>query len=427
MKKAVLATALTGLLTLFATPAVATNGINLIGIGPVSRSMGGVGIASANDITNAVLANPAVFCSGLFYPGSELNLSATFFMPRVDANVETAGTTFSAKSTREVFVIPAFGIMVPITKTMPIWRFGLGAYGESGLGVNYLGTAIDQRSFFNFGPMGQFPLIAGEYTKLQILKVAPSVVFQPTEGFSLGLGLQISHGKLDLGSGSSSDTGYGVQFGMLYKPSEAVSLGATYTSPQNLQYKQVVDIDGDRNKDDIDLGLPQQAGFGIAFEPLKGVLLIEGDVKWVNWSGTKGFKDFDWQDQWVFAFGVQYKPVRELALRAGYNYGNNPVKEHNGFVGLTPAGPTFTSVQGKSIPTYYYETFRVIGGPAIAVHHITFGAGYELSKRFVLNAGYMHAFRQHFGESGTNIAGQHTVIGSKLSMDSIELGLIWRF
>jgi long-chain fatty acid transport protein len=427
MKKAALLTAFIGLLALFASPAAATNGINLIGIGPVSRSMGGVGIASANDVTNAVFVNPAVFCSGLFYPGSELNISASFFMPRVDANVETAGTTFSAKSTREVFVIPAFGIMVPITKTMPIWRFGLGAYGESGLGVNYRGSAIDQRRFFDFGPMGQFPLIAGEYTKLQILKIAPSVVFQPIEGFSLGLALQISHGILDLGSDSTSDTGYGVQFGMLYKPSDAVSLGATYTSPQKLQYKQVVDIDGDGNRDNIGLDSPQQAGFGVAFEPLKGALLIEGDVKWINWSGTKGYEDFDWRDQWVFAFGIQYKPIKKLALRAGYNYGNNPLKEHNGFVGLTPAGPHFTSIQGKSIPTYYYETFRVIGGPAIAVHHITFGVGYELSKRLLLNAGYMHAFRQHFTESGTNIAGQQTVIGSKLSMDSIEFGLIWRF
>ena len=115
MKKVALLTALIGLLTLFATPAAATNGITLFGIGPVSRSMGGVGIASANDVTNAVFANPAVFCTGLFYPGSELNLSATFFMPRVDANIETGGTTLSAKSTREVFVIPAFGMMVPIT------------------------------------------------------------------------------------------------------------------------------------------------------------------------------------------------------------------------------------------------------------------------------------------------------------------------
>ena len=422
MKKATLLTALIGLLALFATPAAATNGINLIGFGPVSRSMGGVGIASANDVTNAVFANPAVICFGPFCPGSELNLSATFFMPRVDANVETDGTAFSAKSTREVFVIPTFGISFPLTKTLPVWRFGLGAYGESGLGVNYRGTAIDQSSFF-----GQFPLIAGEYTKLQILKVAPSVGFQPTERFSLGLGLQISHGILDLGSDSASDTGYGVQFGLLYKASDAISLGATYTSAQKLQYKQVVDFDGDRNKDDLGLDSPQQAGFGIAFEPLKGVLLTEGDVKWVNWSGAKGYKDFDWRDQWVFAFGVQYKPVKELALRAGYNYGNNPVKEHNGFVGRTPAGPTFTSIQGKSIPTYYYETFRVIGFPAIAMHHITFGVGYELSKRFVLNAGYMHAFRQNFTESGTNIAGQQTVIGSTLSQDSIEFGLIWRF
>ncbi len=53
-----------------------------------------------------------------------------------------------------------------------------------------------------------------------------------------------------------------------------------------------------------------------------------------------------------------------------------------------------TSVQGKSLPTYYYETFRIIGFPAIVKQHLTFGIGYDISKQFAINAGYTHAFQR---------------------------------
>jgi long-chain fatty acid transport protein len=40
-------------------PAWATNGTNLIGIGPVSRGMGGTGVAAPQDAISAIFANPA--------------------------------------------------------------------------------------------------------------------------------------------------------------------------------------------------------------------------------------------------------------------------------------------------------------------------------------------------------------------------------
>ena len=34
------------------------------------------------------------------------------------------------------------------------------------------------------------------------------------------------------------------------------------------------------------------------------------------------------------------------------------------------------------MPTYYYETFRTIGFPAVTKSHITLGLGYEFTKVF---------------------------------------------
>jgi long-chain fatty acid transport protein len=425
MQRVVLIVAILGLVAMMAPPAMATNGDNLISIGPISRSMGGVGIAAPQDSISAVFSNPAAMCFGPYCPGAGFDFAGTLFMPKVSGKIGVPGTAISADGDRKTYAIPAIGLSVPITDTFPLWRFGIAAYGVSGLGVDYRGSAIDNPNFFNFGPMGQFPLVAGQYTQLQIMKFAPSIAFEPNERFSMGLALQIDYSNLDLGSGSSFNYGIGVQAGAIYKANDMVSLGATYVSPQEVDHKNVLNLNGTLH--DLKLEAPQQVGIGIAIEPMKEKVLVEVDGRWLNWSGATGYDNFDWKDQWVLGLGAQYRPTKQLALRVGYNYANNPVREHDNFIGATPTGPNITTVQGAPIPTYYYETFRIIGFPAIVKQHVTVGIGYELSKKFVANAGYTHGFQETISESGTNIAGQPTTLQSTLSEDSIEFGFTWRF
>lgn len=420
MRKMFLILAILCLVATLASPVLATNGDNLISIGPISRSMGGVGIAAPQDAISAVFSNPAAMCFGPYCPGSEFNFAGTLFMPKVDAKVTIDGLpTISASSDKKVYAIPAIGLSVPITTTFPLWRFGIAAYGVSGLGVDYRNTSIDQHSF---APFGGFPLVAGEYTQLQIMKFAPSISFEPNEKFSLGLAVHIDYSNLDLRNGSSFNYGLGAQLGAIYKPNDMVSLGVTYISPQEVNHKQVVDFNGDGVSDNLKLESPQQVGIGIAVEPVKNVFLIEVDGRWMNWSNAKGYDDFDWKDQWVVGIGAQFKPTKQLALRAGYNYANNPVREHNNFNGNIPK-----IVQGVTIPAaYYYETFRIIGFPAIVKQHLTVGFGYEFSKKFALNAGYTHAFKETIKENG--VFGPAPVsLESKLSEDSVEFGMTFRF
>ena len=79
------------LLVLIPVAALATNGTNLIGIGPTSRSMGGVGIAHPQDAIQAVFSNPAAMCFGAFCPSNEVEIAGTVFMPTVKAQISTAG------------------------------------------------------------------------------------------------------------------------------------------------------------------------------------------------------------------------------------------------------------------------------------------------------------------------------------------------
>lgn len=420
MRKFFVILAIVGLVAAVAAPAMATNGDNLIGIGPISRAMGGVGIAAPQDAISAVFANPAAMCFGPYCPGTEVDFGGTLFMPKVDGKVTIMGTEFSAGSDKKTYAIPAIGLSVPIN---PNWRFGLSAYGVSGLGVDYRGTSLDQPQAPIFG--GQAPLIAGEYTQLQIMKFAPAIAYQPNANFSVGLALHIDYANLDLRNGSSFNYGLGAQLGAIYKVNDMVSVGLTYVSPQEVKHSNVLNLGGTLH--DLKLESPQQVGLGVSVEPIKNTLLIEVDGKWINWSNATGYSDFDWKDQWVFGIGAQYKPTKQLALRIGYNYANNPVREHNNFAGVTPAGMSITNVQGIQMPTYYYETFRIIGFPAVVKQHISFGVGYEISKSFALNAGYAHAFKGTISESGTTFVGQPVTLQSSLSEDSLEFGFTWRF
>ena len=403
---------------LVSSSALATNGDNLIAIGAIARSMGGVGIAAPLDAISAVFSNPAAMCFGPYCPSSEIDFDGTLFMPKVDAKIKRVNETISADSDDKVYAIPAIGLSVPITDKFPFWRFGLAAYGVTGLGVDYRGTSLDQP----YAGYGGYPLIAGEYTQLSIMKFAPAVAFQPNERLSFGLAAHIDYSTLDLRDGSSPGYGIGAQLGMIYKVNDNLSLGLNYITPQNVNHNDVVDFDNDGDPDRLKLESPQQVGFGVAYKFFNYKMLLEADVKWINWNGANGYDDFGWGDQWVFAVGGQYQPIQKLFLRMGYNYGENPVNVHNGWNGQSPA-----AVQGKVMPRYYYETFRVIGFPAVVEHHITAGIGYEFSPKFALNLGLMHAFSKTINEQGTDITGQPVGIESTLSENSLDLGLTWRF
>jgi long-chain fatty acid transport protein len=397
--------------------AMATNGDNLIAIGPIARAMGGVGIAAPQDAISAVFSNPAGMCFGPYCPGSEVNFAGTLFMPHPSARITTPLGVTEEDSDDKVYAIPAMGLSWPIN---PKWRFGLAAYGVSGLGVDYRDTALFDGDPSDADSNGEM------YTQLQIMKFSPNIAYLVNDNLSIGLGVHIDYSALDLGQGSSFNYGYGVQIGGIYKVGDMISLGLTYQTSQSVDHENVFDFDHDGNADDLELESPQEVGIGIAVEPMPDRLLLELNGKWVNWSSAAGYEDFDWDDQFVVALGAQFKPVEKLALRLGYNYGENPVQEHEGFDGTGPS----TNIQGVNVNSFEYEFFRIVGFPAIVQHHLTAGVGYEFSKNFAVNLGYMHAFKETLSESGTGVGPGGpfpATLESELSEDSVEFGLTWRF
>ncbi len=116
----------------------------------------------------------------------------------------------------------------------------------------------------------------------------------------------------------------------------------------------------------------------------------------------------------------------KFAVRGGYHFGTNPIKDVSGFNGaFNPANTT--NVQGKEIPNYYYQSFRTIGVPATVEHHLTLGFGYAITRQLALNVGWTHAFENSVTSTGSNLFGRATKIKSTLSEDSIEVGFDYKF
>ncbi|MBW2638153.1 MAG: outer membrane protein transport protein [Deltaproteobacteria bacterium] len=368
-----------GLLSMISPTAFATNGDNLIGVGPISRAMG---VVDGTDCT-----------------------------PTGTSTVDFTGMGMgkaSAESSMKPFIVPAVAVTSPLTQRR---RFGIGAYGVSGMGVDYK----DSEPLYRDPATGQ-----DLYTKLEIMKFAPNLAYLVTPDFSIGASLSIDYGNADFGGGGAHNYTMGLQVGALYHM-DIFNFGVSYITPQKITHERVANFDAQlasTTMDDLELESPHTIIFGVSVQP-SPKLLAEVDARWYNWADAEGYKDFDWDNQWVLAAGVQYRPIPVLALRAGFNYGKNPVNEHDGF---DPMGAT--NVQGVDVPTLNYEMLRIIGFPAIVEKHLTLGLGYDITERLILNVSYMHAFEETIREAS---AGNLAILESSLKEDSYSFGLTWRF
>ncbi|NQU41126.1 MAG: outer membrane protein transport protein [Lentisphaerae bacterium] len=416
MRKA-LVIALVGFMIVGAGSALATNGDNLMGVGAVSRGMGGVGIAMPQDSVSAVFNNPAALAACPCGVQSESVFGATIFAPNPSAKITlptpTGPVTLEGSSGGQAFVIPAVGVTMSLSDS---WRMGVGAYGVSGMGTDYRDQKWDLDGDPSNGYEGDL------YTKLEVMKFVGMASCQVSDSLALGAALNGSYNSLDLEQGSAHDYGLGGQFGALLNLG-AVSIGAAYTTPEKSTHRNVYNFDafmGDSDQDDLVLESPASYGVGVAVTPAQ-TLVIEVDAKYLDWANAKGYQDFDWESQWVFAIGAQVQATEKVTVRCGYNYGKNPVVEHNGW---DPMG--VTSVQGNPVPTFGYEMLRTVGFPAIVESHATVGLSVRAADNMSLHLGYMHAFENTITE--TSAGGPFAItLESSLEEDSYSFSLAWAF
>jgi long-chain fatty acid transport protein len=371
--------------------------------------MGGGGVAAPQDAISAVFANPAAACFGPFCPGSSVDFAATWFDPTAKGNFNGVEST----SNLDPFVVPAVAISLPLNERL---RMGLGFFGVSGLGVDYRNSDLTSALSTAFEQQVEI------YTQLQTLKFAPNLAYLVTPNFSVGASVEVVWQNLDLGAGSSHGYTVGAQIGALYHWNQ-FNFGISYITPEKVTHDNVFVNPGDGSFNDLDIESPQAFKLGVAYEP-NSRWLFEVNTKWYDWDGADGYKDFGWDDQWVFALGAQWKPIDKWTFRLGYNYGESPLKANNGFNpnGLDPTNTV--DVQGAAVPTPAYEALRVLGFPAIVEQHFTGGVGYNITDTIILNLALMYAPEETLSQTS---AGNAITYKSKLKEWSTTFGLTLYF
>ena len=438
MRKGLLIGAVLGV----STATFATNGDNLIGLTPASRAMGGIGVGLPVGPVDSIFRNPAWM--GLMENKFMVQFGGIIFMPKVKGRIQNPlGDSGFQKSGADLFLVPEIGIVYKVSDRI---TFGLGAFGVSGMGVDYrnnpyLRAASDPLDPTNFAPLNM-------HTTFQFMRIIPSIAFKVNEMITVALAPHLAWGSLDMGAtfcadagdpatcwnaggGQSQDIGLGFQVGAGFNFGDFLFAGITYQSPVSMKYKKVFDTDGDRFFEDLKLTQPQEFAIGVGAAPLNN-LRVGIDLRWIDWSGADGYKHFQWKDQWVFSIGGEFKPMDKLALRAGWNYGRTPIRGKSGLQGYPVSAnniPNFAAPFGD----FNIAFFNLIGFPAIAEHHITLGLGYEFTKTFSVDLSYVRALSKRVTSSGTYYdmgacsGGCPTTVSAKMFQDSISVGLNWRF
>ena len=385
----------------------ATEGINLIGIGPVQQGTAGAGVASAKDSTWLIL-NPA----GLTDVEMSVDASFQIFAPvrTVDSTVSQRANPDGSGSVGEqedssAFVIPSistsFGCCHGENGSL-----GLGIYGTSGMGVDYGNNRISQ------DPLGGSQSTGDMMTELSIAKMTATYAYKfGDSGFSLGAGpiFVISQFKTDMlnpntGAYSSGDwdTAYGG--GAIIGANQhfgRFTVGGSYMTEQWMgEFKDYDILAGSFN-------LPQQATVGAAYNVLDNLELVL-DYRWLGWGelDTLGGQ-FGWENQNIVKAGVTWGVTDALTLRGGFSYGKSPIPDDQIF-----ANALF---------------------PAIMETHLACGASYAWEK-WSAHLAYIHALEAEQTESqGVDMTagggGPNDGKGTKVSMyqNSLTAGVTYRF
>lgn len=244
-------------------------------------------------------------------------------------------------------------------------------------------------------------------------------------------------------SGKARGYGGAAKIGGAYKVNKRLTVGASYHSETEL---------GDMETDDAQIRMSVQADFGAGTQtydiPVAGKikvkdfqwpstyaigaafqatdkLMLVGDIKRINWADTMqnfrmvfsadptqanplagGFGSLEldaslfqrWEDQTVYQLGGAYQLNKQLTLRAGYNYAENPV------------------------PDQYLNALF----PAIVESHITAGFGYAFNDTQTVDFSLQHAPEVSATNPGVPAAGIPAVT-SRHSQTSFQFIYSHRF
>ena len=361
--------------------AYATNGTEMFAIGAESTALGGTGVANFMG-AESTFANPAMLgkskgaqvVGGVVYFKSDVTNTG---MPTTPAQMG-AGTGAVATSKANPSVIPDVSYSSRINDSL---TYGIAMAGIAGMGVDYSGAPTNSH-------------IAGK-TAMSILHVVPTIAYND-KNYGVGFSPILQYGSLAISYNAGgreynspqtadSTTGIGFSLGGYYDVTPTLTVAAAYKSAIAMTYGKQLSGAGNgfslcqpasaapRCTGDAPFGdtLAQPAEMKVGVAYTISDVTLTADFKSIQWGSATGYKDFNWQDQTIYAIGAKYAGTGYW-VGAGFNKANNPIAEKlpaSGGVGYRNASVNF---------------FNNLMFPATIENTMTFGGGYELSKSFIL-------------------------------------------
>lgn len=379
MSYKLLATAtFTGLVS-FMHVANATNGDQMLAVTATQWGMAGAVVAAPQD-SGTILTNPAGL-SLLNIEEVRFDMGFGFLNPPRKAN----GTD----SDSNLYLIPSGAVAFKIDDQI---TFAMGMAGLSGMGVDFADI------------MSAAPGSQNVVTTKQFYKIAPGFSYKVDDQLTLGAALNIDYQSLSIDNSlmhlpQNQVYGFGVTLGMIYKLSDSIQFGGSYISKQSMSEFNWNTTAGAYS---MTLDAPETLSIGLAYQPGDG-LLIEADIKYIGFSDVLDQVDFNtpagpttmnfgWDDQVVFALGVQKELSDKTTIRAGLNYGESPIGEE--------------------------DVDYNIGSLAVTESHLSLGATRKLGKRIDGSVSYVHGFKNELTSnsgSGNTIELEQNVINFQIS------------
>lgn len=344
----------------FGQGALATNGDQMLGVTATQWGMAGAVVAAPQD-AGTIMTNPA----GL----AELGMKDVRFDMGF-GSLNPPRKVNGADSDSDYYLIPSGAVAFNVNDKLYL---GMGMAGLSGMGVDFPDVV----------PGGTNQAMV---TTKQFYKIAPGFGYKVSDKLSVGAALNIDYQSLAMYNGmvgaaglslpQNQVYGYGMTAGLIYHVNDKVQIGASWVSKQNMGEFKWNTNNGEYR---MTMDGPQQFALGVAFKPSPG-LLVEADVKRIQFSevlgsvplihaaGTPGptSLDFGWDDQTVYAIGVQKEIDPKTTLRAGFNYGKSPIGAE--------------------------DVKSNIGSLAVTEKHLSLGVTRQLSEKVSGSLSYVRAF-----------------------------------
>ncbi|CAE6848469.1 OmpP1/FadL family transporter [Paraburkholderia aspalathi] len=172
------------------TNANATDVFNLEGYGPISRAMGGTGVAY-NVGTAAMMENPATL--GLMEEGSYFELGADVINPDIRAIDKNTGESVLSKNHGNNNG-PYFAPELAYVYRHKDYAFGIGAFAGGGLGTQFGGSSFLSRTTTNNIDTG-----LDNFSRLLVLRIPFSIAYKVTDKLTLGGSVDAVWTSLNLG------------------------------------------------------------------------------------------------------------------------------------------------------------------------------------------------------------------------------------